>query len=76
MMNEGELLQTLLSQLTPEQSFMLGEVMGIATKVDRERIKALERAVKRLEENNFRLRETIQNHQIANEEEEGGDGQG
>jgi hypothetical protein len=55
---------------------MRGEVMGIATKVDRERIKALERAVKRLEENNFRLRETIQNHQIANEEEEGGDGQG
>ena len=49
-LSEGDLLQTLLSQVTPHQCFMIGEVMGIMSKGDQTRIYQLEAELSRLKE--------------------------
>jgi hypothetical protein len=44
-MSEGELLTALLEGLTPEQAFMVGQVMGIMGKGDKMHITRLEQEI-------------------------------
>jgi hypothetical protein len=48
-MEEGELLETLLSQLTCEQAFMMGQIMGIIGKRHRGQLDMLKARIRVLE---------------------------
>lgn len=64
-MSEGDLLHTLLLGLTQEQAFQLGEVVAIMRRSDVQYIAQLKRQVED-------LKRVIEQHQIANEEADGG----
>jgi len=63
---EADLLQGLLSQLTNEQAFMVGEIMGIMRKGDDDELNRMRSRILNLEQ-------TIEQHEMANEEAERGD---